>query len=75
MRNPMVLLCLFSIRVYQIFLSPLLGRNCRFHPTCSQYAFEAISRFGVLRGIWLSVKRLVKCGPWHPGGYDPVPHR
>ncbi|ACZ18940.1 membrane protein insertion efficiency factor YidD [Thermanaerovibrio acidaminovorans] len=75
MRNPMVLLCLFSIRVYQIFLSPLLGRNCRFHPTCSQYAFEAISRFGVLRGIWLSAKRLVKCGPWHPGGYDPVPHR
>nr|WP_164925357.1 membrane protein insertion efficiency factor YidD [Thermanaerovibrio acidaminovorans] len=71
----MVLLCLFSIRVYQIFLSPLLGRNCRFHPTCSQYAFEAISRFGVLRGIWLSAKRLVKCGPWHPGGYDPVPHR
>jgi len=75
MSNPMVLLCLFSIRVYQIFLSPLLGRNCRFHPTCSQYAFEAISRFGVLRGIWLSAKRLVKCGPWHPGGYDPVPHR
>ncbi|WP_281745284.1 membrane protein insertion efficiency factor YidD [Thermanaerovibrio acidaminovorans] len=66
---------MFSIRVYQIFLSPLLGRNCRFHPTCSQYAFEAISRFGVLRGIWLSAKRLVKCGPWHPGGYDPVPHR
>jgi len=61
------------IRAYQIFVSPLLGRNCRFYPTCSQYAIEALERWGVIRGSWLTVKWLCRCGPWHPGGYDPVP--
>ncbi|WP_084785427.1 membrane protein insertion efficiency factor YidD [Neomoorella mulderi] len=60
------------IRLYQLFISPILGKNCRFYPTCSQYALEAISRYGVFRGSILAVKRLGRCHPWHPGGYDPV---
>ena len=66
-------LAIFLIRVYQWTISPLLGPNCRFYPSCSQYAAEAIDRFGVLRGAWLAVKRIGRCHPWHPGGYDPVP--
>ncbi|EHM10218.1 conserved hypothetical protein YidD [Thermanaerovibrio velox DSM 12556] len=73
MRNPLVLLCLSLIRAYQVFLSPMLGKNCRFYPTCSQYAYEALSRFGLVRGTWLALRRILRCGPWHPGGYDPVP--
>lgn len=68
-------LAVLSIRGYQRFLSPFLGRNCRFHPTCSQYTLEAVERFGLVRGAWLGVKRIVRCGPWHPGGYDPVPEK
>ncbi len=66
-------LAVFLIRVYQWTISPLLGPNCRFYPSCSQYAAEAIGRFGLLRGAWLAVKRIGRCNPWHPGGYDPVP--
>ena len=61
------------IRIYQRWISPLLGNNCRFHPTCSQYAIEAINRFGVLKGGWLASKRILKCHPLHAGGEDPVP--
>jgi hypothetical protein len=61
------------IRVYQLFISPALPKRCRFYPTCSEYARQAILSHGVIRGGWLSLKRIVKCGPWHPGGYDPVP--
>jgi len=61
------------IRLYQWTLSPLLGRNCRFYPTCSNYALEAIEAHGVLRGGWLTVRRLGKCHPFHPGGFDPPP--
>ncbi|ELQ6135342.1 membrane protein insertion efficiency factor YidD [Cronobacter dublinensis] len=61
------------IRVYQRFISPLLGPHCRFHPTCSQYGIEALRRFGVLKGSWLTVKRVLKCHPLNPGGDDPVP--
>jgi putative membrane protein insertion efficiency factor len=61
------------IRLYQWTVSPLLGPSCRFHPSCSQYALEAVLRFGVLRGSALAVKRLARCHPWHPGGFDPVP--
>jgi uncharacterized protein len=62
-----------AIRFYQLAVSPLVGPACRFHPSCSQYALEAVSRFGVLRGGWLAVRRLGRCHPFHPGGYDPVP--
>jgi uncharacterized protein len=61
------------IRVYQWTLSPLLGPKCRFYPSCSNYALEAIHRFGILHGGWLTLRRLGRCHPWHPGGIDPVP--
>jgi putative membrane protein insertion efficiency factor len=60
------------IRCYQWLLSPLLGANCRFYPTCSAYAVEALQLHGVRHGLWLGVRRICKCHPWHPGGYDPV---
>jgi putative membrane protein insertion efficiency factor len=61
------------VRGYQIFLSPLLPPSCRFTPSCSQYAREAIMRHGAVRGTWLAARRLVRCHPFHPGGFDPVP--
>ena len=61
------------VRVYQICLSPLLGPRCRFYPSCSDYALEALERFGTLRGSYLSVRRLLRCHPFHPGGFDPCP--
>jgi putative membrane protein insertion efficiency factor len=64
---------LFLIRVYQLLLSPLFGRNCRFYPTCSVYTSEAIKKHGFLKGIFLGGKRLAKCHPFHPGGVDLVP--
>ncbi len=59
------------VRLYQIFLSPLLGRNCRFTPTCSAYFIEAVKKYGVLRGFWKGVKRICRCHPFTPGGFDP----
>jgi putative membrane protein insertion efficiency factor len=64
---------LFLIRGYKTLLSPLLGRHCRFHPTCSTYTYEAIQKYGLLKGILLGTKRLLRCHPFHPGGVDPVP--
>ena len=61
------------IRIYQVLLSPFFGQQCRFYPTCSNYAREAIERHGSLKGSWLAVRRIAHCGPWHPGGTDPVP--
>jgi putative membrane protein insertion efficiency factor len=61
------------IRGYQTVLSPLLPPSCRFHPSCSQYALEAVTRHGALKGGWLAARRLARCHPFHPGGYDPVP--
>ena len=66
-------LLLGLVRLYQYLISPLLGPRCRFHPSCSHYAIEAIERHGALRGGWLAARRLGRCHPWHPGGYDPVP--
>ena len=60
------------IRFYQLFISPLTPSSCRFYPTCSHYAVEAVTKHGVVRGGWMSVKRISRCGPWHPGGYDPM---
>ena len=61
-----------AIRLYQLILSPLLGSNCRFEPTCSQYFIEAVEVNGVLKGSAMGIKRLLKCHPLHPGGFDPV---
>ena len=61
------------IRVYQMGISPVLGNHCRFYPSCSQYACEALERHGALRGGWLAIRRVLRCHPWHPGGVDPVP--
>ncbi len=61
------------LRIYQYAISPLLGRSCRFYPTCSEYAIEALRRHGLLRGGWLATRRVARCHPWHPGGHDPVP--
>jgi putative membrane protein insertion efficiency factor len=63
----------FLIRLYQRFVSPLLGARCRFYPSCSNYALQAVLSLGTPRGAWLTVRRLARCHPWHPGGYDPVP--
>lgn len=64
---------IFFFRLYQMTISPLLGKHCRFYPSCSNYAIEAVSRHGWWRGLWLAGKRLLKCQPLCPGGYDPVP--
>ena len=64
---------ILPIRVYQYLLSPWLGNHCRFTPSCSHYAIEAIEKHGAFKGFWLGVKRLARCHPWHAGGLDPVP--
>jgi hypothetical protein len=61
------------IRAYQIILSPWVGMHCRFQPSCSHYMHDAILRFGVIKGVWLGLRRLSRCHPWHEGGLDPVP--
>ncbi|NOY61643.1 MAG: membrane protein insertion efficiency factor YidD [Gammaproteobacteria bacterium] len=71
MSKPFILL----IRVYRYILSPLLGTNCRFYPSCSSYAETALSRYGLFKGGWLSLCRVARCHPWHHGGVDPVPEK
>lgn len=63
------------VRVYQYIISPYLPNNCRYTPTCSQYAVEAFEKHGALKGGWLTIKRIGRCHPWGRGGYDPVPNR
>ena len=63
---------LFLIKIYQKAISPMLGRRCRFYPTCSEYSRQAITKYGAIKGTFLSVKRILKCHPFHKGGYDPL---
>jgi putative membrane protein insertion efficiency factor len=64
-----------AVRTYQYTLRPLIGANCRFHPHCSDYALEALALHGALRGSAMTARRILRCNPWHPGGWDPVPPR
>ncbi|GAA3860304.1 membrane protein insertion efficiency factor YidD [Saccharothrix violaceirubra] len=71
--GPVTRVLLFPVHVYRRFISPALPPSCRFHPSCSAYAVEALTVHGPARGSWLTIRRLGRCGPWHPGGLDPVP--
>ncbi|GAA0224819.1 membrane protein insertion efficiency factor YidD [Saccharothrix sp. NPDC042600] len=73
--SPVTRALLLPIHFYRRFISPALPPTCRFHPSCSTYAVEALTVHGPLRGSWLALRRLLRCGPWHPGGLDPVPPR
>ena len=73
MKRIFSLLLIIPIKIYQTIISPLLGPSCRFTPTCSHYAVEAIQKYGPFKGSWLSFKRILKCHPWGGSGYDPVP--
>ena len=64
-----------AIRTYQLTLRPIIGCNCRFYPHCSEYGLEAVAEHGALKGAWLTGRRILRCNPWHPGGFDPVPPR
>lgn len=66
-------LLVIPIKLYQILISPILGPNCRYHPTCSQYSIEAINKYGPFKGTWLAIKRISRCHPWGGSGHDPVP--
>lgn len=75
MNKLLLMLLLALVRGYQMLISPLFPPSCRFQPTCSQYALEALEQFGPLRGSWLAVRRILRCHPLHPGGFDPVPRK
>lgn len=64
---------IWLVRGYQLFISPFMPPSCRFHPTCSHYAIEALQKHGAVKGLWLALRRIARCHPWHPGGHDPVP--
>jgi uncharacterized protein len=69
----MKILLIGLVRFYQYAISPLFGRRCRYFPTCSEYTLDAVQKYGAAKGGWMGAKRICRCHPWHPGGYDPVP--
>ena len=73
MRNPLKTVLIYLIRGYQVGISPLLPPSCRYSPTCSHYGIEALKKHGLLKGSWLTIRRIARCHPWAKGGYDPVP--
>lgn len=73
MMNILAGLLIKLIQAYQIMLSPLFGQQCRFYPTCSQYAIEVINKHGAFLGTYYTIRRLMRCHPWHAGGHDPIP--
>ena len=73
MKRLLMAFILLLIRAYRLLISPLLGNRCRFHPSCSEYALEALQRHGLWKGSRLALRRLGSCHPWHAGGFDPVP--
>jgi putative membrane protein insertion efficiency factor len=73
LKSLLALPLIWLVRGYQLLISPFVPPSCRFHPTCSHYAIEALRKHGALKGAWLTVRRIVRCHPWHPGGHDPVP--
>jgi putative membrane protein insertion efficiency factor len=73
--SPAARLLVLPLRFYQRFVGPLIPPSCRFTPSCSEYAIQALRTHGALYGAWLTVRRLLRCAPWHPGGWDPVPPR
>ena len=73
MKRLLMAFIVFFIRAYRLLISPWLGNRCRFHPSCSEYALEALQRHGLWKGTWLALRRIGSCHPWHAGGFDPVP--
>ena len=71
--SPVALALTGAVRTYQYTIRPIIGANCRFEPSCSHYAIDAFATHGAGRGAWLATRRILRCNPWHPGGYDPVP--
>jgi putative membrane protein insertion efficiency factor len=67
------IVALYLIRFYQKLISPMLPASCRFYPSCSEYTYQAIEKYGILHGGWLGIRRVSRCHPWNPGGFDPVP--
>lgn len=73
MMNMMARLLIWMVKAYQVLLSPFFGQQCRFYPTCSQYALDAINKYGAITGSYYTVRRLLRCHPWCAGGHDPIP--
>lgn len=69
----MTRILLFLVKAYQYLISPMLGPSCRFTPTCSEYTMQALKKYGAFKGVWMSMKRIGRCHPWHDGGFDPLP--